>query len=175
MSRKALPKDWTIELATNLEHHTCHPPFFSCTLVTCFRWHRAWDLLFIMDHKHFLKSVRVWRFSGPYVPAFNCGKIRARKTLNTDTFHTVKFQRPQEGLNYKHLTYNVVGLLSRPYGDHFDQVITFSDLRNLLSIIKLEAVAQKFSIKKYVLRNSAEFTGKHMYQSLLFSQELQRY
>ena len=50
-----------------------------------------------------LKSVRVRSFSGPCFPAFGlnterysvslciqseCGKIRARKTLNTDTLHT---------------------------------------------------------------------------------------
>ena len=39
-----------------------------------------------------------WRFSGPYFPAFGlnteryseCGKIRTRKTLNTDTFLETK-------------------------------------------------------------------------------------
>ena len=51
---------------------------------------------------HYVKSVRIWSFSGPYFPAFalnterygvflriqsKCGKIRTRKTLNTDTFH----------------------------------------------------------------------------------------
>ena len=50
------------------------------------------------------KSVRIWSFSGPYFPAFRlntkryrvslciqfkCGKIRTRKTQNTDTFHAV--------------------------------------------------------------------------------------
>ena len=51
---------------------------------------------------HCVKSVRLRRFSGPYSPAFvrnaerygvslrirsKCGKIRPRKTPNTDTFH----------------------------------------------------------------------------------------
>ena len=50
------------------------------------------------------ESVRVWSFSRPYFPAFGlntekygvslriqfeCGKIRTRKTKNTDTFHPV--------------------------------------------------------------------------------------
>ena len=51
-----------------------------------------------------MKSVRIRRFSGPYFLAFGlntkkyrvslriqseCGKIRTRKTTNTDTFHAV--------------------------------------------------------------------------------------
>ena len=46
---------------------------------------------------HCVKSVRIRSFSGPYFPAFGlhsriqseCGKIRTRKTTNTDTFHAV--------------------------------------------------------------------------------------
>ena len=53
---------------------------------------------------HCVKSVRIRRFSGPYFPAFGlntkrygvslriqlkCGKIRTRRTLNTNTFHAV--------------------------------------------------------------------------------------
>ena len=57
---------------------------------------------------HCVKSVRIWSFSGPYLPAFGlntefglsldkvshriqseCGKIRTKKTPNTDTFHAV--------------------------------------------------------------------------------------
>ena len=40
---------------------------------------------------HRVKSCRIWSFSGPYFPTFGqniqskCGKIRTRKTLNTDT------------------------------------------------------------------------------------------
>ena len=52
----------------------------------------------------YVKSVFIWSFSGPYFPAFGlnveryfvslriqteCGKIRTRKTPNTDTFHSV--------------------------------------------------------------------------------------
>ena len=33
---------------------------------------------------HWVKSVRIWSFSGPYFP-----EIRTRKTLNTDIFHAV--------------------------------------------------------------------------------------
>ena len=55
---------------------------------------------------HCEKSVRIWSFSGLYFPAFGlkysvevysirsiqseCGKIRTRKTPNTDTFHAKK-------------------------------------------------------------------------------------
>ena len=53
-----------------------------------------------------MKSVRIRSFSGPYFPTFDlirerysvslriksaCGKIRTRKTPNTDTFHVVLF------------------------------------------------------------------------------------
>ena len=56
---------------------------------------------------HCLKSVRIRRFSGPYIPAFRlntgaysvslciqskCWKIRTRKTPNTDTFRAVNKQ-----------------------------------------------------------------------------------
>ena len=56
------------------------------------------------DDLHFVKSVRIRSFSGPYFPAFGlnteiysvslriqfeCGKIRTRKTPNTDTFYAV--------------------------------------------------------------------------------------
>ena len=52
----------------------------------------------------FVESVRIRSFSGPYFPVFGlnmeiyrvsfrimskCGKIRTRKTLNTDNFHAV--------------------------------------------------------------------------------------
>ena len=37
---------------------------------------------------HCVKTVRFWSFSGPYFPAFG-GKIRIRKTPNTDTFYVV--------------------------------------------------------------------------------------
>ena len=46
-----------------------------------------------------VKSVRIWSFSGPYFSAFGLtvslriqseyGKVRTRKTPNTDTFHAV--------------------------------------------------------------------------------------
>ena len=51
-----------------------------------------------------VKNVRIWRYSGPYFPAFGlnteryevslrnqsqCGKIRTRITPNTETFHAV--------------------------------------------------------------------------------------
>ena len=53
---------------------------------------------------YWVKSVRIWSFSGPYFPAFQlnterwrvslpieseCGKIWTRETPNTDTFHAV--------------------------------------------------------------------------------------
>ena len=53
---------------------------------------------------HYVKSVRIRSFSGPYFSAFGlnteryglslliqseCGKIRTRKTWNTDIFHAV--------------------------------------------------------------------------------------
>ena len=54
---------------------------------------------------HCVKSDRIWKFSGPYFPAFGLntegyfispriqserGKIQTRKTPNTDTFYAVK-------------------------------------------------------------------------------------
>ena len=44
---------------------------------------------------HCVKSVRIQSFSGPYFPVFfgiqsEYGKIRIRKTQNTNTFHAVK-------------------------------------------------------------------------------------
>ena len=37
-----------------------------------------------------MKSVRIVSFSGPCFSLFSeCGKIRTRKTLNTDTFHAL--------------------------------------------------------------------------------------
>ena len=53
---------------------------------------------------HSIKKIRIWSFSGPYIPAFwlnteiygvniriqsDYGNIRTRKTPNTDTFHAV--------------------------------------------------------------------------------------
>ena len=47
---------------------------------------------------HYIKSIRIRSFSGPYFTAFGlntesiqseCGKIRIRKTPNTDTFYAV--------------------------------------------------------------------------------------
>ena len=59
----------------------------------------------IVCYKHYMKSVRIRSFSGPYFPEFGlntkryslslrihseCGKIRTRKTANMDTFHAVE-------------------------------------------------------------------------------------
>ena len=56
------------------------------------------------SHSHCVKSVRIRIFAGPYFPVFGlntetygvslpiqseCGKIRTRKTPNTDTFNVV--------------------------------------------------------------------------------------
>ena len=58
-----------------------------------------------MKFHHCVKSVRIQSFSGPYFPAvrlnterygvplriqYKCGKIRSRKTPNTDPFHAVQ-------------------------------------------------------------------------------------
>ena len=57
-----------------------------------------------MQDSHYVKSVRISSYSGPYFPAFGlnterygvslrieseCGKMRTRITRNTDTFHVV--------------------------------------------------------------------------------------
>ena len=43
-----------------------------------------------IQNMHCIKSVPTWSFSGPQSPySVQMGKIRTRKTLNTDTFHTV--------------------------------------------------------------------------------------
>ena len=58
-----------------------------------------------------MKIVRIWKFSGPYFAAFElnterygvslriqyeCGKIRTRETLNTDTFHALDIEETAE-------------------------------------------------------------------------------
>ena len=54
------------------------------------------SFLFDFQNVHCVKSVRIQSFSGTYFPAFGkfsiqseCGKIRTRKTPNTDIFHAV--------------------------------------------------------------------------------------
>ena len=57
----------------------------------------------VLTKYHCLKSVRLQSFSGPYFPAFRLdtgifspnagGKIRIRKTLNTEIFHPVFISR----------------------------------------------------------------------------------
>ena len=62
---------------------------------------KNWDYFY---YYYCVKRVHIWSFSGPYFPTFGvnterygvslriqseCGKIRTRKTSNTDTFHTV--------------------------------------------------------------------------------------
>ena len=57
---------------------------------------------------NYVKSIRIWSYSGPYLPAFGldtarygvslriqseCRKIRARITPNTDTFHAVSVMK----------------------------------------------------------------------------------
>ena len=61
-------------------------------------------LKLVFKNCHYVKSTNIWRISGPYFPAFRlnmercgvslriqskCGRIRTRKTPNTDTFHAV--------------------------------------------------------------------------------------
>ena len=58
----------------------------------------------LTEINHYVKSVLIWSFSGPYIPTFGltterfsaslcikskCGKVRTRKIPNTDTFHAV--------------------------------------------------------------------------------------
>ena len=65
-------------------------------------YYRFFKICFLLDRLHYLKSVRIRSFSSPNFPAFGlntekygvslriqskCGKIQARKTPNTDTFH----------------------------------------------------------------------------------------
>ena len=65
---------------------------------------------------HCVKSVRIWSFPGPYLPAFGlnreryevsfciqskCGKIRTRKTPKTDTFHALYWSLLKSFLNNK--------------------------------------------------------------------------
>ena len=65
---------------------------------------KASILVVLISHLHCIKSVCIRSFSGPYFPAHGlnaeryelslriqseCGKIRTRKTLNTDTFQIV--------------------------------------------------------------------------------------
>ena len=84
---------------------------FEIVEIIDFCW-RTWQNLFLLTYarrlnhygSHCMKSVRIRNFSGPYFPAFGlntdrygisfriqseCGKIRTRKTPNTDTFHAV--------------------------------------------------------------------------------------
>ena len=48
---------------------------------------------------HYVKSIRIWNYSGPYFPLFGlniqseCGKMRFRTNTNTDTFHAVNNKR----------------------------------------------------------------------------------
>ena len=77
----------------------------------CFPVNGNWGLLTIYKFFHTLhhcvKSVRIGSYSGPHFPAFGlnterysvslriqseCGKIRIRVTLNTVTFHAVRFR-----------------------------------------------------------------------------------
>ena len=50
---------------------------------------------YLQSNPHYGKNVSFRSFSGPHFPAFGryiqskCGKIRTRKTPNTDTFHVV--------------------------------------------------------------------------------------
>ena len=63
----------------------------------------------------YVKSIRIWSYSGPYLPAFGldvarygvslriqseCRKIRARITPNTDTFHAVSVVKVLRGNTY---------------------------------------------------------------------------
>ena len=67
---------------------------------------RNFSLESIKRECHYVKGVRICSFSGPCFPASGlntetygvnlhiqskCGKIRTRKTANTDTFHVVTF------------------------------------------------------------------------------------
>ena len=66
--------------------------------------HEILDIRRYTKYLRSIKSVRIWSYSGPYFPTFRlnterygvslriqseCGKIQARITPNTDTFHTV--------------------------------------------------------------------------------------
>ena len=70
--------------------HTIHG-----SLAKAFSSRKKISLLNRMQRHHCVKSVRIRSFSRPYFPAFGlnteiqseCGKIRTRKTPNTDIFH----------------------------------------------------------------------------------------
>ena len=69
----------------------------SCCWIQLMKWIQ-------LKHCHYVKSVRIRSFTGPYFPAFKlnterysvsvriqskCGRIRTRKTPNTNTLHAV--------------------------------------------------------------------------------------
>ena len=73
------------------------------------RFKQVWNNILELKTYHYVESVRIWSFSGPYFPAFGlhterfgvylsiqseCGKIRTRKTPITDTFQAVYLQSP---------------------------------------------------------------------------------
>ena len=54
-----------------------------------FRWQFCFESALFSLYIPFVKSVCIRSFSGPYL-SVSVGKIRTRKTLNTDTFHAMK-------------------------------------------------------------------------------------
>ena len=73
------------------------------------RFKQVWNNILELKTYHYVESVRICSFSGPYFPAFGlhterfgvylsiqseCGKIRTRKTPITDTFQAVYLQSP---------------------------------------------------------------------------------
>ena len=67
---------------------------------------KNWFKIYVQKNLHCVKSVRIRSFSGPFFPAFGLnmegysvslriqfesGKVRTRKTPNTDTFHAVLY------------------------------------------------------------------------------------
>ena len=79
--------------------------FFFLILLSCYCFQIILTLFHeMLNHRHCIQNARMPNFSGPYFSAFGlnterygvflhiqskCGKIRTRKTPNTDTFHTV--------------------------------------------------------------------------------------
>ena len=89
---------FTVSLKPSLSF-LCSPWSLKLNLSIC--WFLAWNLLWIKNYNHSVKSVRIWSFSGPYFSALGVNTDQK----NSEYGHLSRSEKPQENLACDSVTY----------------------------------------------------------------------
>ena len=112
-----------------------------------------------------MKSVRIRSYSDPHFPAFglvylriqsNCGKMRARITPNTDTFHAVKLKI--KVMSQWKLSEILLALAVTYMTTILRNIFNTENAMKLIKVLQSSTKIKKTTIKSPVLLKKTTFT-----------------